>query len=800
MMTSPLCFKNDAPLESRTAFCAVAQQAEQFRKSVLRKEDIFGIADTTVGTENELQAAVSGAKEHVDLALTIEQSNYFRNLVQRAKRGDMPLATVVELRQVLDENHEQVWENSWVRFPRHLLSSYADKTLRHDLLADKSLPDGPNRADSSRFLMSYQGEEWLRIPVSYLLKLSLADAISRYEPRFPLFLQTGKRLMSHLISDNISPEITSFSVTGGQGPQLPGRDAARETCRRFFIVQLLVHYANHQFQLRDRGQTCHLYFAPNAPFRQKRINDLVSDAFYRELFLNPCLSGWKCGEEKNRYMALCHRTLSRSQLNTIAKLKEAGIVTNNLVVLPNTSNTSLANNGTHISLGSNVLTALFKNRGIEHGGRYEKYFGDLVIKIVEHFLPLFVTTVSAAPFRLGFNDFHPEKLLGFLPHELDYTHLRMIWRRWKKKANLRFCGHRMTPLGPERLDRFISKILRLRGDFVPDVRLVDYLVALQSVEQSPALNGSFGNQELLKMDLTEMGVFDTRMAMYLPYRLRELQQMGFSGFEGRHYSLFPSLLNNMAQAVNLQLIVTALAYHWVATGKIRHHHIPDDPFTESERRQIFFASSIGLPTFFVRAETGNHLLRKILARTKGQRHSRRYKGYVRVGVEAYKKACLDMLFEDRSRVFDSAEVGEELTGMQALLAGDRISAADELTRGILRDSGSSGSAMNRDAEEFNRTAERYYRTTLWSGHMKEGLQVLMDDGKRLDSCSDQYFAQMRQEVAGNKGAAEVIQQLGNKVIADQADSDDTRRLIMLSMLIVEQEHRQSMTQSYTGTQ
>ncbi|MBU1137822.1 MAG: hypothetical protein KKA76_02480, partial [Proteobacteria bacterium] len=643
MMTSPLCFKNDAPLESRTAFCAVAQQAEQFRKSVLRKEDIFGIADTTVGTENELQAAVSGAKEHVDLALTIEQSNYFRNLVQRAKRGDMPLATVVELRQVLDENHEQVWENSWVRFPRHLLSSYADKTLRHDLLADKSLPDGPNRADSSRFLMSYQGEEWLRIPVSYLLKLSLADAISRYEPRFPLFLQTGKRLMSHLISDNISPEITSFSVTGGQGPQLPGRDAARETCRRFFIVQLLVHYANHQFQLRDRGQTCHLYFAPNAPFRQKRINDLVSDAFYRELFLNPCLSGWKCGEEKNRYMALCHRTLSRSQLNTIAKLKEAGIVTNNLVVLPNTSNTSLANNGTHISLGSNVLTALFKNRGIEHGGRYEKYFGDLVIKIVEHFLPLFVTTVSAAPFRLGFNDFHPEKLLGFLPHELDYTHLRMIWRRWKKKANLRFCGHRMTPLGPERLDRFISKILRLRGDFVPDVRLVDYLVALQSVEQSPALNGSFGNQELLKMDLTEMGVFDTRMAMYLPYRLRELQQMGFSGFEGRHYSLFPSLLNNMAQAVNLQLIVTALAYHWVATGKIRHHHIPDDPFTESERRQIFFASSIGLPTFFVRAETGNHLLRKILARTKGQRHSRRYKGYVRVGVEAYKKACLDML-------------------------------------------------------------------------------------------------------------------------------------------------------------
>ena len=62
--------------------------------------------------------------------------------------------------------------------------------------------------------------------------------------------------------------------------------------------------------------------------------------------------------------------------------------------------------------------------------------GDLVVKIVEHFLPLFVGTYSAAPYRLDFVDLHPEKALGFLPHELDYTHLRMLWRRWKKKANL----------------------------------------------------------------------------------------------------------------------------------------------------------------------------------------------------------------------------------------------------------------------------------------------------------------------------------------------------------------------------
>jgi len=78
--------------------------------------------------------------------------------------------------------------------------------------------------------------------------------------------------------------------------------------------------------------------------------------------------------------------------------------------------------------------------------------GDLVIKIAEHFLPLFVGTYSAAPYRMDFCDFHPEKALGFLPHELDYTHLRMIWRRWKKKADLKnFLPARSHPSVPNGL-------------------------------------------------------------------------------------------------------------------------------------------------------------------------------------------------------------------------------------------------------------------------------------------------------------------------------------------------------------
>ena len=108
-------------------------------------------------------------------------------------------------------------------------------------------------------------------------------------------------------------------------------------------------YANRRLGLLDGGQRAMIYFAPHPPVRQKQLNDCISDAFYRELFMSPCLSGWDDGEAKHAYMSLCHQVLSRSQLNAVAKLREAGIVVNNLVVLPNLSNISLANNGSHVS-------------------------------------------------------------------------------------------------------------------------------------------------------------------------------------------------------------------------------------------------------------------------------------------------------------------------------------------------------------------------------------------------------------------------------------------------------------------
>ena len=266
---------------------------------------------------------------------------------------------------------------------------------------------------------------------------------------------------------------------------------------------------------------------------------------------------------------------------------------------------------------------------------------------------MFVGAYSAAPYRLAFTDFHPERALGFLPHELDFTHLRMIWRRWKKKAHLKFCGHPVTPFGPEWLDRGISQVLGLGGDFVTDFRIIDYLASLLSTDESPGLDGTVGNDLRLKEDLAAMGVFHTDMPVYLLYRMRRCCEMGFSGFEGRHYSLFSEILPDMGRAVDLQVLVTALAYKYILEGKYGHGHIPDDPSVESERRQVFFGAAIGIPTFYVKKKTRNLFMAEILKKTRRTRFSRRYPGYLRVYNLEYRKALIELLKQDAADLIET---------------------------------------------------------------------------------------------------------------------------------------------------
>ena len=745
----------------------------------------FSPADTTDGSESELQTVVEGSRKDVDLPLSIEQSNYFANTMRRTIAGEMPKKKIHELEKYLQDNRNGVWENSWVRLPLRSMSIFANEIFQQDLCADKENPAMGLRSDRGKFIVQKNGEEFIRVPISYLLKLALAEAISSTALPDSLVRKMGMQLMDCFLNDNTSPETSSFYVISGQSENNVGKGVAREMSGRFLLTQLLIMYANKKFQLEENGQKARVFFSPHPPLRQKKLSNCISDSFYRDLFMNPCLSGWCKGEEKYEYMHLCHRVLSRSQFNAVIKLREAGIITNNLVSLPNLCNISLANNGTHVSMGSRKITRLLKESSSGFNRYDEKYLGDMVVKIVEHFLPLFVGTFTAAPYRLDFSDFHPEKALGFLPHELDFTHLRMLWRRWRKKARIKIMGNPITPFGPPALDRALSRLFDLRGDYVCDFRLLDYLVAILSTEKSPSLNSEFGNQLRLKQDLSDMGVFETKMSLYLFEKMREFEVMGFSGFEARHYSLFDSFSEDVANAVGLQNLLYLLAFKYIASGKFDQISIPDDPFTESERRQAIFVSAIGIPTFFIHQETKNSFLRHVISGLPRVRSSRRYPGYLRIYNDEYRLALLRTIREDAADLIEMTDMKDTLDELEYRLKEPQIYAASgKLLQGILNGSGQH-SPFELSAEEFNAQAEKYYRTGLLKKHTEESFDLLSHDIMRLEMQGSTMRGQIRSLLYGmlkEESLPRFFAKARLEVMAEEASIATLEKMIMLILV------------------
>ena len=746
--------------------------------------------DATAGAENEFQALVSGTRENVDLARVIETSNYYRNLVEQARTGESSERRVMALERLLKEKDGHDWENSWVWFPRRVLNRFANQVFNHDLKADKSMPASGYRKDAGCFVFERNGENQVRIPVSYLLKLALADAVGD-ETDVPEPVKFwGQKMLAHFSNDNSSPELFSFHPVKADSAGTVGEKLACETLVRFLLTQALVAYAGDKFELNENGQTVNIFFSATPPGDQKRLNDVISDAFYRELFMSPCLSGWDRGEDKKEYMSVCHKVLSRSQINAIAQLKEAGIITSNLVVLPNTSNVSLANNGTHVSLGSAKLSQKLADPSSGLSERDEKFTGDLAIKISEHFLPLLAGTYSAAPHRFDYEEFHPERVLGFMPHELSHTHLRMIWRRWKKKASIQVMGRSMTPFGPVWLDRLIANAFRLKGDFVPDGRLIDYFTSVMSTFQSPALDGRPESEANLKKDLTEMGVFDERMALYQLVRLRKYHQMGYSGFEHRYFSVFEDIVNDMGKAADLQVLITALAQKYIFSKTVDHNMIPDYPSVESERRQIFFCSAIGIPTFFVKTHTRNQFLLKILKTTAKTRSSRRYPGYTRVLVKEYQRALIRLIREDGADLVEALKLSFCLDDLEKRINFPETHAAwGRLTSGILSDSPKT-SPMALPGRTFNTRAEHYYGKTLRDEHIRQGFDLLGKSFEKMDLWAryrDTSYGQAIEQILGGEDLLRFLKTTRRDFMDNACDKERLKKFIYLTVLVISRE-------------
>jgi hypothetical protein len=357
----------------------------------------------------------------------------------------------------------------------------------------------------------------------------------------------------------------------------------------------------------------------------------------------------------------------------------------------------------------------------------------------------------------------------------------MFWRRWKKKARLQRLGTVFTPFGPPWIDRTVGAVLGLKGDLVPDFRLVDYLVAPLSTEQAPALNGELGNDERLKNDLAELGVFDRGMSLYALYRLRRYASMGFSGFEGRHYSLFADLHDDLRRAAELQVLITAFAWKLIARGQVSHDLIPDNPTLESERRQIFFATAVGLPTFFVGRGSRNRFLSGLVRRTPQVRASQRYPGYMRVKNIEYRRTLIDYLRQEAAdlvEMYGFAALLDDLEERVCSPAGH--AASHRLVAGVLA-AGGVQSPFRLRAREFNSMHEHYCRGTLRQFHLEPAWNHLAADlaGQRhleaemrriIGACDPAAFvADVRREIQTGRVEAATLEKTIHLLILSLAD-------------------------------
>jgi hypothetical protein len=284
-----------------------------------------------------------------------------------------------------------------------------------------------------------------------------------------------------------------------------------------------------------------------------------------------------------------------------------------------------------------------------------------------------------------------------------------------------------------------------------------------------------------------MGVSDRNLKLYLPFGLREFADMGFFGFEGRHYSLFESMRDDFAAAADLQQLITVLAYKYVVTGKYTHAHLPDDPSSESERRLPFFYAALGLRAFNVRLDTPNDLIRRLATLSQHSAASR-HRGYVRLELSDYCLALLQLIEEDASDCVELLGAQPLLADLRSRIQHQQLTAYGKLMQGILNKCGKSN-ALAIDARDFNLAAERFYREELKHKHLREALKFTR---ACLRNQPRERLASLHW-IFGELSPIHFIAEIEKSLIADQLKPAQLRALInlMLSIISWQTEHSEA---------
>jgi hypothetical protein len=243
----------------------------------------------------------------------------------------------------------------------------------------------------------------------------------------------------------------------------------------------------------------------------------------------------------------------------------------------------------------------------------------------------------------------------------------------------------------------------------------------------------------------------------------------------------------MAPAAALQNLLTALAFKYILSGQVKHAHIPDNPFIESERRQIFFGAAIGLPTFFVHKQTTNYFLRNILTQVQNTRISRRYTNHIRVHHTDWRLALLHVIQKDAADLIEMMNLQPMIEDLELRLKDpSSYAASGKLLKGIMAQTGTSD-PLKLPAEKFNKAAERYYRRELRQKYLDEALTVLIDDWEialQKRQLGDQFLDTILDDTLKNISPPAFLKSCRKALHRDALSPESTQTLLRLTLLSV----------------
>jgi hypothetical protein len=271
--------------------------------------------------------------------------------------------------------------------------------------------------------------------------------------------------------------------------------------------------------------------------------------------------------------------------------------------------------------------------------------------------------------------------------------------------------------------------------------------------------------------------------------MRELARDGYSGFEARYYSLFPSYDRDMAPATDLQQFLLALSYRLVLQGDVSHEEIPDDPTSESERRQPFFFSAAGVPAFYVHRDSRNFFLLTILRNCRKTRTSRRHSGYIRVSLRDYRRALLLYVQETAKDLIESMNMQGVLGELAARCEDEKLRASGRLLEKVVGDSPED--AMHSHARDFNQRAEEFYRDGLRRDHLREAMAHLRSDLEELERTDCAEIKGCLRHGVRLQDPARLLREIEPRLLSDDLSLHEISALLNLMVLLVLQDRRRT---------